>query len=184
MSDDVKRWQRSIPARAGNYLAGFVDGEGSFNASLRQRGDHTMQWQVVLCFNVAQKDPTNLFILKKLLGCGIIRKRKDGVNVFEVINPLSITQKVIPFFEAFPFYSAKGKHNFSVFKQIAALMLQKKHLTSEGLEEIIQLREKLNEGRGRKRKYTIDDYYQQLPENPQRLYAKPRQFRKETSRKI
>ena len=184
MSDGEKRWLGDISARVGNYISGFVDGEGSFHVSLRQRSDHTMQWQAVLCFNVAQKDPTNLFIIKKHLGCGTIRKRKDGVHVFEVANPLSIAQKVIPFFEAFPFLSAKSKQNFLLFRRIAALMMQKKHLTGEGLAEIIRLREKLNEGKGRKRKYSIDDYYQSLPENPQRLYAKPRQFRKEMARKI
>jgi len=36
-------------------------------------------------------------------------------------------------------------------------MDEKKHLTSEGLKEILELREKLNEGRGRKQKYNLKD---------------------------
>jgi len=46
-------------------------------------------------------------------------------------------------------------------------------------KEIIQLREKLNKGKGRKRKYSLQYYLNSLPENPQRLYARPRVFRKE-----
>jgi hypothetical protein len=39
----------------------------------------------------------------------------------------------------------------------------------------------LNEGKGRKRKYEIGDFEKSQQENPQRLYAKPRKFRKEFS---
>ncbi|MBU4115728.1 hypothetical protein KKC93_01045 [Patescibacteria group bacterium] len=41
------------------------------------------------------------------------------------------------------------------------------------MSKIVKLREKLNEGRGRKRKYNIEDYRNSLSENPQRLYARP-----------
>ena len=27
----------------GHYISGFVDGEGSFNVSLRKKSDHTME---------------------------------------------------------------------------------------------------------------------------------------------
>ncbi len=45
------------------------------------------------------------------------------------------------------------------------------HFTQEGLEKIILLREKLNEGKGRKRKHTLTDYQASISENPQRLNA-------------
>jgi len=53
------------------------------------------------------------------------------------------------------------------------LVEKNQHLTQEGLNKIVQLHEKLNEGRGRKRKYNVSDYQQSLQENPQRLYARP-----------
>jgi hypothetical protein len=37
-------------------LSGFVDGEGSFNASLRKGNGHRLGWQVQLTFNVAQRE--------------------------------------------------------------------------------------------------------------------------------
>jgi len=33
-------WLRKVPQEKGWYLAGFVDGEGSFNVSLRKRNDY------------------------------------------------------------------------------------------------------------------------------------------------
>ncbi len=47
---------KEIPERIGHYLAGFADGEGSFNLSFRKRKDYSMPWKVSLCFNVSQRD--------------------------------------------------------------------------------------------------------------------------------
>jgi len=174
-----QQWLKQIPISVGHYLSGFVDGEGSFVVSLRKRDDHTMKWQVILAFSVAQKDKTVLTLLKKHLGCGKLNQRRDGIWIYLVINPLAINERVIPFFKRFNFLSSKIKRNFSIFSKIAKLVDNHSHLTSEGLKEIIRLREKLNEGKGRKRKYSLQDYLNSLPENPQRLYARPRVFRKE-----
>lgn len=181
MKDKNKSWLNYIKPEQGWYLAGFADGEGSFNVSLRRRPDHTMQWQVILTFNVSQKEEYILAMFKKTLGCGRLQSRPDGVFYYVVQNPRSITERVIPFFEHFSFWSQKKRKNFAIFKSIAKLVTEKKHLDAEGLEEIVRLREKLNEGRGRKRKYTFVDYAQSLQGNPQRLYAKPRSFREETT---
>lgn len=182
MSDD--RWLQKVPADIGHYLAGFVDGEGSFNVSLRKLDDRTLGWQVVLTMNVAQRDKTVLALLKRHLGCGRIQARKDGVHYYIVSNPTSIHERVVPFFKKFGFLSAQKKKNFRVFKEIASLMVDDKHHTPDGLQKIVDLREQLNVGRGRKRKYNKDDYQQSLRENPQRLYAKasPRQKRPEQKR--
>lgn len=160
-----------IPPHIGWYIAGFVDGEGSFNVSFRQRPDHTIGWQTVLTFNVAQRDKTVLALMKQHLGCGRLQARRDGVWYYVVANPRSIEERIIPFFERFGFLSAKSKKNFKLFKDIAHQVFQKKHLTRQGLEEIAQLRELLNEGRGRKRKYTIEHIVGDGVGNPQRLHA-------------
>lgn len=55
--------QQERLSQLGNYIAGFVDGEGSFNVSLRKKSDYKIGWQVVLSFNVSQKDPTVLYII-------------------------------------------------------------------------------------------------------------------------
>lgn len=156
----------------GHYLAGFVDGEGSFNVSLRKRDDHTLGWQIILTFNVSQRDKTVLTLLKRHLACGRLQERYDGVWYYVVSNPTAIQEKIIPFFERFPFLSISKKRNFSIFKKIAKMMANNEHLTQKGMKKIVKLRETLNLGRGRKRKYTYHDYAQSLLENPQRLYAR------------
>ncbi len=83
----------------GFFLSGFVEGEGSFNVSLRRKSDYKVGWQVVMSFNVSQKDPTLLRVMQKELDCGIIKVRTiDNLYSFDVTNPQDIIQKVIPFF--------------------------------------------------------------------------------------
>jgi len=173
------KWLKNIPSDWGHYLAGFVDGEGSFNVSLRKRQDHTMKWQVVLTFNVSQRESYILSQLKKHLTCGRLQYREDGVCYYVCTNPTAIINRIIPFFGKYRFRSATKKKNFSLFSEIAEIVYKKEHLNREGLEKVIKLREELNKGRGRKRKYDIRDWEKYKQENPQRLYAKPRAFRKE-----
>lgn len=173
---------KAIKSEIGYYLAGFADGEGSFNVSLRKRNDHTMGWQVVLTFNVSQKESYILSQFKKHLKCGRINKRKDGLHMYVVNNPISIQENVIPFFRRFRLLSQSKKKNFSIFCRITDLVFNKEHLNSDGLNKIMELREELNQGISRKRKYNMNDVISSFGENPQRLYAKPRVFRKESSK--
>lgn len=175
-------WLKKIPPQIGHYLAGFADGEGSFNVSLRKLDDRTLGWQVVTTFNVSQRDITVLALFKRHLGCGRLQERKDGVHYFIVANPTSLEERVIPFFKKFNFLSATKKTNFSVFREIVAITVGNGHLAPEGLQKVVELREKLNVGRGRTRKYSIDHYQASLAENPQRLHARARSRRKRPER--
>ena len=135
-----------VPAEIGFYLAGFSDGEGSFNVSFKPRPDYSIPWKVSLSFNVSQKDRVILALFKRHLGCGTLRGRPDGVWYYEVTNLNAIVENVIPFFERFPFLSAKKKRDFAKFKQIVALMQRGAHLTKNGIREILEIRERMNDG--------------------------------------
>ena len=142
--------------KLGWYLTGFADGEGSFNISMRRR-EGGSGWQLDPSFNVSQRDVTVLHLFKRYLHCGTIRYRRDGVAYYEVRSLAALHEIVIPFFTRFRLLSASKKKNFSLFKQAIERMWNNEHSSQEGLRSILEIREKLNEGRGRKRKYTIKD---------------------------
>jgi LAGLIDADG endonuclease len=146
---------KKIPLEIGYYLAGFTDGEGSFNVSFRPRLGYLIPWKVSLCFNVSQKDKVILALFKRYLGCGTLRSRKDGVWYYEVNNLTAIFENVIPFFEKFHFLSAKKKKDFAKFKKIALLVKEQKHLTIEGIKEILGIRKDMNNGG--KRRYSDEE---------------------------
>lgn len=157
----MNKWIKSIDPKIGYYIAGFADGEGSFNVSLKRRNDYKDQWGITASFNISQKDRVILARIKHILGCGTLRERSDGVVYYEVTNIRALQEKIIPFFYRFGFLSANKKRNFSIFKKIVESMYKNEHLTKVGLKNILQLREQLNEGRDRKRKYQLSDVYKE-----------------------
>jgi len=149
--------QQERLSQLGNYIAGFVDGEGSFNVSLRKNLNYKIGWQVVLSFNVSQKDPTVLYIMKDVFGCGIIKKRKcDGLFSYDVTKPSDIKRYVLPFFNKFDFLSKSKQKNYQIFCEIVKIA-DIRPLSYENFLKIVDLREILNEGKGRKRKYNKKD---------------------------
>ncbi len=161
---------RGVPPNIGYYLAGFADGEGSFNVSFRPRDDYKLPWKISLCFNISQRDPVILAQVKCHLRCGTMRQRRDGVWYYEVNNLVPILENVIPFFERFEFLSAKKKRDFAKFMQLAQLIREGRHLTREGVEQILQIRRDMNDGG--KRRYSDEEILGRF-ENPQRPYARP-----------
>jgi hypothetical protein len=144
-----------VPPRIGWYLAGFADGEGSFNVSFRKRDDYSFPWKISLCFNISQRESAILSLFKRHLECGTMRQREDGVWYYEVNNLGAIRSNVIPFFRRFGFLSAKRKRDFAKFVKLAELMEKRGHLTREGVEHIIDIRSDMNDGG--KRKYSDEE---------------------------
>ena len=148
---------KNISSDIGNYIAGFTDGEGSFNVSVKKRLDFRHSWKLSAAFNISQKARVILTWIKHILGCGTLRFRKDGVVYYEVTNITSLYTVILPFFRRFGFRSAYKKHNFRIFSEIVSLMYEGQHNSMKGFQRILELREKLNPGIGRKRKYSLQD---------------------------
>lgn len=153
---------KQVPPHIGYYLAGFADGEGSFNVVFRSREDYSMPWKVSLCFNVSQRDKVILALFKRHLKCGTLRQRSDGIWYYEVNNLRAIQEHVIPFFTRFGFLSAKKKRDFAKFKEIAALLSTGEHLERAGIEQILRIRADMNDGGARRRKYSDEEILQRL----------------------
>ena len=160
-----------MKAEIGYYLAGFADGEGSFNLSFRPRQDYKLPWKVSLCFNISQKDKVILALYKRYLGCGTLRGRPDGVWYYEVNNFNAIWEKVIPFFKKYRFLSAKKKRDFSKFCQIAEMVKKGEHLKEDGIRRIVEIRREMNDGG--KRKYSNTEILSKFQESPETIRQIP-----------
>jgi len=151
----------------GYYLAGFADGEGSFNVSFRPHKNYKFPWKVSLCFNISQKDKVILSLFKHHLGCGTLRHRTDGVWYYEVNNFNAIWENVIPFFKRFKFLSAKKKRDFAKFCEIAEIIKNEEHLTEKGIKKILDIRRDMNDGG--KRKYSEEQILKKLWESSETI---------------
>jgi hypothetical protein len=153
---------KEIPENIGYYLAGFADGEGSFNLSFRKRKDYSQPWKISLCFNVSQKDKVILALYKRHLKCGTLRSRNDGVWYYEVNNFTAIQENVIPFFKRYGFLSANKKRDFQKFMKLADLIADKKHLKIDGIKRILEIRKTMNDGGVGRRKFSDADILRQV----------------------
>src|ERR1700722_17476947 len=71
-------WLDALPADLGNWVAGFVDGEGSFNVPIRRLRSGVFPYRVSLSFNVSQLGSEEPRLLRSVFGVGTVRGRGDG----------------------------------------------------------------------------------------------------------
>ena len=162
-------WLDQIPSDLGYYIAGFVEGEGSFNVPIVRERDRGLPFRVCLSFNVSQVGPEMPELLKATLGVGRTRGRPDGVFYFEVTRPDHLEERIFPFFERFQLRGPKAKE-LVTFRKITELVQLGRHKTIDGVEDILALRARMN--RGGKRRRSDEEIIAALrSENPQRPYA-------------
>ena len=87
-----------------HYIAGFVDGEGSFHIAFQQSNDVKIGWQAVPEFHINQNwiSRNVLEKMRDVFGCGYIKlnhakSEKDKTCVFVVRNRNDLVNKIILF---------------------------------------------------------------------------------------
>ena len=139
-SDNVKGADNQ-QERLDGYIAGYVDGEGSFAVSIQRNLSCAAKFQLVPEFHVSQNDDRAevLSIIQARLECGRIRRNgtKDRALVLVVRRRQDLLERVIPFFERVPLLSAKQKE-FERFARIVKAMNEGRHLTPRGFRELLE----------------------------------------------
>jgi hypothetical protein len=143
-------WIDRVPHDLGHWVAGFVDGEGSFNVPIRREWDRGMPWRVALSFNVSQIGEAAPRLLQSTFGVGTVRARMDGVFYFEVTTPTALRDRVFPFFQRYALRTPKVQ-DLAIVRQVTELVSSGRHRTAEGFEEILRLRAPMNRGGKRRR---------------------------------
>ncbi len=137
--------------RLDGYIAGYVDGEGSFAVSVNRNPTSKFRLQLVPEFHVSQNGDRRevLDLIQRRLGCGYVKpnSKRDRVMVFVVRRREDLINKVIPFFEKSPLISSKQKE-FETFASVVRAMALGKHLGELGFSELLELGLSMN-GSGR-----------------------------------
>lgn len=148
------------------YLAGFVDGEGSFSVAIIKHPMQKIGWMINPCFQVYQhekhKDILELF--QYIFKTGKIY-RKSGVHPvlnFSIDSRENIIERVIPFFDKYPLV-VKSK-TYKIFRSIVMAMERKEHFTVEGFKKIVDLAYSMNQ-QGKGRKYPKEYIFSTLSAN-------------------
>jgi LAGLIDADG endonuclease len=157
--------------RLDGYIAGYVDGEGSFSVSVQRNRTCRVGFQLVPEFHVSQNGDRAqvLELIRERLGCGYIKpnSKRDRALVLVVRERRALLESVIPFFERVPLLSSK-RADFEKFARVVRRMAQGHHLTLAGFGELLELALSMNGG-GRFRQVRWNELV--AVQNPQRLYA-------------
>jgi hypothetical protein len=158
--------------RLDSYIAGYVDGEGSFSVSVQRNRSCRVGFQLVPEFHVSQNGDRAqvLELIRRRLGCGYIKpnSRTDRVLVLVVRNREELSARVVPFFERNPLLSSK-QDDVEKFARIVRSMTLGHHREPAGLGELLDLALSMNGG-GRHRKVRWKELV--ALQNPQRLHAR------------
>ena len=121
-----------------DWIIGFVDGEGCFRVSILRHPETNTGYQVLPEFTVVQheQDKQILYALKSYFKCGVVRKNHSDRWCYR-IRKLSCLKTLCNFFNKHPLKTKKNV-DYIKFRRIIQDMIQRKHLTREGLEKIIK----------------------------------------------
>lgn len=146
--------QRGKPKKVSpDYIVGLTDGEGCFYINIRSPHKPQSRQLVEHHFYIKLRGD-HLELLQKVktsLGCGAIyrqlekRENHSECYRFEINSQRDIQEVLIPFFDKYPLQGPKSKE-YLIFRQIAILIKNKKHLTNDGLAKIRKLKAKMNLG--------------------------------------
>jgi len=129
-----------------NFLTGFTDAEGSFVLSITKSDNVKSGWVIKPRFAISlhKKDRFILEAIKNYLGVGEIYTQGTTSIQYRVFS-IKDLQLVIDHFDKYPLISQKFG-DYSLFKQAYLLLINKEHLTPEGLRKIIAIRASVNNG--------------------------------------
>lgn len=130
------------------FLAGLIEGEGSLVVVVRRRKNLKFGISIDPEFYIYQHRSREklLRLAKEVFQTGSIYRKSGSKNVlvFAIRDRRSIYEKVIPFFERYVLpYGIKYNRMFPYYKQLVELMVNKAHLTEEGIKKLLRLVEKI-----------------------------------------
>lgn len=144
------------------YIAGFVDGEGSFHIALYKDVRMRTNLKIIPEFHVSQNEESRSVLeeLRKILQCGNIKvnhrgNNSDSTHVLVVRNRYDLKEKVIPFFRKYQLRTLKAK-DFNYFSKVVEMMLEGRHQTTEGAKQIIEIAYHMNGGGKRRKVKKVD----------------------------
>jgi hypothetical protein len=127
------------------WLAGFTSAEGSFLIK-KFKAKTKLGVALRLVFQLVQhaRDEKLMKSLIVYFGCGYIYNSNDAAFVYQVSKFSDIYDKIIPFFNK---HQIQGVKLMDYRCQVAELMKNKAHTTQKGLENINQIKARINKGR-------------------------------------
>lgn len=133
------------PSLENAWLSGFTDAEGTFNVNITKRLNTVTGFRVQLRFLLDQNNAYDTFMyIQELFGSGKVTHRGETKNVYRLtINTFTGLSSVCAYFLSFPLKTKKGV-SFSNWYQVYNMVINKEHLSPEGLDKLSSIAKTIN----------------------------------------
>lgn len=126
------------------WLAGFADGDGSFQIFIRNSKTHKLGKNVTLVFRITQKCPELLEKIMKALNGGSMHKTlSDNCYRYSTVNFKRAIFRA-SYFDNYTLQNNQKWLRYCCWKKALLIVQDKEHLTEKGLEKIQTLKNNIN----------------------------------------
>lgn len=142
------------------FLAGFIEGKGSYSISIKNR---TKSIRIDPEFNISQhiNGIVHLIACMNLFKTGNIclETGKRNIFVFKITNRRALKEKFVPYYKKYilPYTCEQKKNNFQLFSLVLNLLEQKVHLNPEELAlKILPIVYKMDVHKSKAQKWSLE----------------------------
>lgn len=128
------------------FITGFTDAEGCFTVFIVRDNRYKTGWDVRLSFQITldQRDLSILKHIQNYFGVGSIIKQGESTYMYRV-RSIKDMASIIKHFEDYPLLSEK-QADYELLNKAYNIILNKEHLTLEGLNKIASIKASLKRG--------------------------------------
>ena len=145
--------QEKIDKLPGDYIAGFVDGEGCFYLMYRSEtklnrnnAPKYFRWIPYFAITLRADDIEILNMIKNTLSCGNVYLCKNGTVQYFIQNVDDLYNKAVPFFQTYPL-RAKKRGDYALWQEALTIVYHKKinklKYSQEDHKKLLDIRKKM-----------------------------------------
>jgi hypothetical protein len=135
---DVQKASQRLNTKDIQWLIGFTDGDGCL--TMYKEKKYLNNWRYEYTIGLGIKDIRLLYKIKKILGCGVIKKY-NNVAIFTVKKIKHLIYKIIPIFDKYPLLIDKKRLIYLNFRNslLHKALISKRNITNKDIIFIKQL---------------------------------------------
>lgn len=126
------------------WLSGFTDAEGCFNVSITSNTRYLLGSVIKMRFILDQKDEAILSIIKDLFGFGKVTLRSSTKDVYRyTATGFNNMKEIVKYFNKYNLLTKKAI-SYNNWLLVYNMVINKNHLTKEGLAQIWKIQKEIN----------------------------------------
>lgn len=132
------------------YIAGFIDGEGSFSISIGKHKTLRRGFEIRPEFEIELRKDDQEILERILVTIGIGRIYDCSYErygwyphaKYKITSIWDLKEHLFPFLDKYPL-QAKKRKSYLIFREIVLMVCAKEHLSDDGFNKIVSLRDNL-----------------------------------------